>query len=253
MLAHRTAHRTAHRIRLLSIGQVSLVIVHWAALLAGGAQALEEERMRVCPGMPGASPSARAAGFGGDAGAEVGRDFHGMTGRFGPPDELRSAGSWSQSVMTLMNTRCLVPQLGDVLVPLPGREATGRGANPPDGVLDVQVPEPGRAVVAAAGQRVPVGAERHRVHGGGTAGQGLAERPGVRGIADIPQPDRAVGVAAGHCVPVGAERDRIDVGCAAGQRLAERPGVRGIGDIPQPDHPVRITAGQCVPISAERH
>ena len=71
------------------------------------------------------------------------------------------------------------------------------------------IPQPERAVVAAAGQRAPVGAERHRVHGGGAAGQGLAERAGVRGIGDIPQPDRAVVVAAGQRAPVGAERHRV--------------------------------------------
>ena len=41
------------------------------------------------------------------------------------------------------------------------------------------------------------------------AGQGLAERAGVRGIGDIPQPDRAVVAAAGQRVPVGAERHRV--------------------------------------------
>ena len=65
-------------------------------------------------------------------------------------------------------------------------------------------------VDAAAGQRVPAGAERHRVDGVGAAGQGLAERPGVRGVGDIPQPDRAVVAAAGQHVPVGAERHRVD-------------------------------------------
>ena len=55
-----------------------------------------------------------------------------------------------------MNAGRLVPQLTDVLIPLPGGEASGCGANPVDGVLDVQVPEPGGAVFAAAGQGVPV-------------------------------------------------------------------------------------------------
>ena len=41
------------------------------------------------------------------------------------------------------------------------------------------VPQPDRAVGVAAGQRVPVGAERHGLDGR-TAGQGLAERAGVR-------------------------------------------------------------------------
>ena len=208
------------------------------------------------------------------------------------------------------------------------------------------VPQPDRAVVVAAGQRVPVGAERHRHRRGRlppvrgwpsgrgcagsatshsrtvpsspplasvcppglnatdqmaarAAGQGLAERAGVRGIGDVPQPDRAVGAAAGQRVPVGAERHRSDGpvlpvrgwpsgrGCAgsatshsrtvpsspplasvrpsglnatestarsaAGQGLAERAGVRGIGDVPQPDRAIGAAAGQRVPVGAERH
>jgi hypothetical protein len=61
----------------------------------------------------------------------------------------------------LMTADWLVPQLGDVLIPLLGREASGCGTDPVDGRLHVRVPEPGRAVVAAAGQCVPIGAERH--------------------------------------------------------------------------------------------
>ena len=56
---------------------------------------------------------------------------------------------------------------------------------------------------SAAGQRVPIGAERHR-EDGGAVGQGLAERPGVRGIGHVPQLDRAVSAAAGQRVPVGS-------------------------------------------------
>lgn len=101
------------------------------------------------------------------------------TGNPGDPSALMTAGR-------------LVPQLADVLIPLLRCEASGCGANPVDGVLDVQVPEPGGAVVATAGQGMPVGAERHRVHGDGAAGQGLAERLGICGVGDIPQPDRSV-------------------------------------------------------------
>ena len=101
-----------------------------------------------------------------------------------------------------MNARWLVPQLGDVLVPLPGREPSSCSTNPLDGVADVRVPEPGRAVVAGAGQRAPVWAERHRVHGQSAAGQGLTELAGVRGIGDIPRPDRAVSAGAGQRLPV---------------------------------------------------
>lgn len=56
-----------------------------------------------------------------------------------------------------MDAGWLVPQLGDVLIPLLGCEASGCGTNPIDGVLDVQVPEPDDAVEAAAGQRAAAG------------------------------------------------------------------------------------------------
>ena len=49
----------------------------------------------------------------------------------------------------------LVLRLGNELVPLPEREAFGCGANPLYSVVDAQVPEPDRAIGAAAGQRVP--------------------------------------------------------------------------------------------------
>ena len=67
------------------------------------------------------------------------------------------------------------------------------------------VPQPDRAVEAAAGERAPVGAERHCVDHSDAAGQGLAERAGVSGIGDVPQPDRTAEVAAGQRAPVGAE------------------------------------------------
>ena len=56
----------------------------------------------------------------------------------------------------------------------------------------------------------PSGLNATEYHAADAAGQGLAERAGVRGIGDIPQPDRAVGVAAGQRAPVGAERHRVD-------------------------------------------
>ena len=151
-------------------------------------------------------------------------------------------------VMTLVSAGWLVPQLGDVLVPLPGREATGYSANPPDGVLDVQVPEPGRAVVAAAGQCVPVGAERHRVHGGGAAGQGLAERAGVRGIGDIPQPDRAVGVARWPaCALSGLNATESTSAAPPVRGWPSGRGCAGSATSPQPDHAVdrRSLASVC--------
>jgi hypothetical protein len=49
----------------------------------------------------------------------------------------------------------LVLQLGNELALLPEREAFGCGTNPLYSVVDAQVPEPDRAIGAAAGQRVP--------------------------------------------------------------------------------------------------
>ena len=56
----------------------------------------------------------------------------------------------------------------------------------------------------------PLGAERHRIDRTSTAGLGLAERVGVRGIGDIPQPDRAGIVAGGQGAAVGGERHGVD-------------------------------------------
>jgi hypothetical protein len=54
-----------------------------------------------------------------------------------------------------------------------------------------EVPQPDRAVEAAAGKGVPVGAERHRVHGEGeVAGLGLAElaeQAALRRVGKVPQ------------------------------------------------------------------
>jgi hypothetical protein len=56
-----------------------------------------------------------------------------------------------------MSAGCPVGQLADVLIPLLRCEASGCGADPVDGRLHVQVPQPDRAVVAAAGQGMPIG------------------------------------------------------------------------------------------------
>jgi hypothetical protein len=61
-----------------------------------------------------------------------------------------------------LTTGWLVPQLGDVLVPLLGGEAAGGSTDTLDSVLDIQVPQSECAVAVAGGQRTPVGAERHR-------------------------------------------------------------------------------------------
>jgi hypothetical protein len=53
-----------------------------------------------------------------------------------PPSALQTDGYLASGAGRL------VPQLADVLIPLLGREASGCGASPVDGVLDVQVPEP---------------------------------------------------------------------------------------------------------------
>ena len=128
-----------------------------------------------CAGQPAtdrrASPATDPARRGGPGGQLA------CSGRLMNP---RSAGSWNHRMMTLMSAGWLVPQLGDVLVPLPGREATGCGTDPPDGVLDVQVPEPRCAVGAATGQHAATRAECHRVHGAGAA-----FRPELAGAACV--------------------------------------------------------------------
>ena len=91
------------------------------------------------------------------------------------------------------------------MVPLLLCEASGRGANPFDGVLNFHVPQSDGAVGIVADQGVPVGAERQRVDG--TAARlglaELAEQARVHRIGDVPQLDRAVGVVAGQGVAVG--------------------------------------------------
>ena len=55
-----------------------------------------------------------------------------------------------------------------------------------DGLAGVGIPQPHRLVVAAAGQPVPVGAERHTEHRVGVAGQRRAE-----GLAGVRRPTTA--------------------------------------------------------------
>src|SRR5216684_3767039 len=114
-----------------------------------------------------------------------------------------------------MRTEWLIRQVGDVIVPLLKREASGGNADPFYGVMHVQVPEPGDAVLAGAGQGAAVGAERH-ASDGAAAGQGLSDLRWVRRVGDIPQVDRAVVVAAGQGVAVGAERHASDGAAGAG-------------------------------------
>ena len=130
------------------------------------------------------------------------------------------------------------------------------------GISDI--PQPDRAVSAAAGQRAPSALKRHRVHKAAAADQRMAEPTGVRGISDIPQPDRAVEAAAGQRASVSAKRYRAhaasDDAASRGrsvtaeiQGTAEPTGVRGIGDIPQLDRTPSVTTGQRAPARAERH
>ena len=69
-----------------------------------------------------------------------------------------------------------------------------------DRLAGVGVPQPHRAVVAGAGQPVPVGAERHAGHRAGVAGERGADR--LAGVG-VPQPHRAVDAGAW---PGGARR-----------------------------------------------
>ena len=123
---------------------------------------------------------------------------------------------------TLANAGWSITQLRDVLTPLSGRETTGCGTNPLNGVLDAQVPESGRTVDAATNYRVSIGAEHHRTDGNGAASEGLAERAGLCRVDNVPQPDCAAVVAAGQRVPIRTERHRDDG--TASQGLAESAG-----------------------------
>jgi hypothetical protein len=80
----------------------------------------------------------------------------------------------------------VIRQLGNVIVPLPGREVSRSCTDPFYGVMDIQVPEPNDVVRIAAGQGVAIGAERHRIDGlvgvAAAGGQRLAERPGERRV-----------------------------------------------------------------------
>ena len=116
-----------------------------------------------------------------------------------------------------------------------------------EGLAGVGVPQPHRAVVAGAGQPVPVGAERHTPHRAGVAGERGAD--GLAGVG-VPQPHRAVVAGAGQPVPVGAERHTAHRAGVAGERGAD--GLAGVG-VPQPHRAVVAGAGQPVPVGAERH
>jgi hypothetical protein len=96
----------------------------------------------------------------------------------------------------------LVLQLGNELVPPPEREAFGCGANPLYSVVDAQVPEPDRAIGAAAGQRVP----------------GLGSRQAVTADAQVTHSPRRLNrimLPAGHAAATARQQ--------AGQAVTPRP------------------------------
>jgi hypothetical protein len=98
-----------------------------------------------------------------DAAEVAARQFHQALWRTSAPRRHLTAPACAADyfVITLMSTGRLVRQLGNVFIPLLGRQTSGSDANPVDRVLNVQVPQAGSAVVTAAGQCAPVWAERH--------------------------------------------------------------------------------------------
>ena len=81
------------------------------------------------------------------------------------------------------------------------------------------VPQPHRAILAAAGQGRAVRAERHREDRAGVAGERAADLPAG---GHVPQPHRAVVAAAGQGRAVRAERHRVHLAGVAGERAADR-------------------------------
>ena len=111
----------------------------------------------------------------------------------------------------------------------------GEGAA--DRVAGGHVPQPHRVIVAAAGQGLAVGAERHRPDGAGVAGEGAADR--VAG-GHVPQPHRAIVAAAGQGLAVRAERHREDRAGVAGEGV---PDLVAGGHIPQPHRAIASVVG----------
>jgi hypothetical protein len=106
------------------------------------------------------------------------------------------------------------------------------------------------AAVAAGGQGVTVGAERHRAYRMGD-GQLRAQGGGPGRVGDTPQPDLPGVVAAGQDPPVRAERHR---GEPVRIRAESRQGgwAGRVGDTPHLDDAGQVAAGQDVPARAER-
>ena len=93
------------------------------------------------------------------------------------------------------------------------------------------IPQPHRAVDAAAGQDLAVRAERHRRHdraAGGAAGERRADRAAG---GHVPQPHRAIVAGGGQELAVRAERHRHDRARVAGEGVAD---LAAGGQVPQP-------------------
>ena len=108
-----------------------------------------------------------------------------------------------------------------------------------------EVPQDHHAVVAARGQRVAVGAERHALELGVVAGERLPETSAGAGI---PDDDGPVVAAGGHQPGVGADRHVLDLADVAGEgpgRPAARP------QVPQLHRPALGAEGQEVAVAAQ--
>src|SRR6185437_10540597 len=123
--------------------------------------------------------------------------------------------------MTWVGAGRPVRQLREIQLPLRAGESVAcRGADPLDGVVNVEVPYIGSVVVAAGGQGRAVRAERHRFDTVGGAGERLAEAGGAGRVGQVPQPDFVIVAAGGQDLAVRAERHRVDSVGGAGERLA---------------------------------
>jgi hypothetical protein len=99
--------------------------------------------------------------------------------------------------------RRLVDQAWEVLSPFrTGNSGIGDHTYPCSDTVDIDTPEPGRAIVTAGGDSVPVRAEGHRVDPIGVAGQ-RGRQAGMTRIGDVPQPHRIVGPGSGQGTPIG--------------------------------------------------
>src|SRR4051812_45198372 len=99
----------------------------------------------------------------------------------------------------LRPARRLVREPWQVFVPLlRGQDAARGGADAPDGVAGVDVPQPYGVGAAGDPEHVTGGAEGEEVAGLGVGAHRLADRAGVGGVGDVPEADRGVVAAAGQ-------------------------------------------------------